>query len=79
MMITSEQKVKALRALYPTGTILVLDHMDDSQAPPVGTLGTVTHVDDMGSIHMRWENGSSLALIPGEDQFHKILDKDKGD
>ena len=79
MMITSEQKVKALRALYPAGTIIALDYMDDSQAPPAGTLGTVTHVDDMGSIHMRWENGSSLALIPDEDQFHKILDKDKGD
>ena len=46
--------------------------MDDSQAPKPGTVGVVEYVDDEGQIHMRWESGSSLALIPEEDKFEKI-------
>ena len=41
---------------------------------PPGTLGTVTHVDSMGTIHVRWDNGSGLGLIPGEDNFKIIPD-----
>ena len=37
-----------------------------------GTVGEVTHIDDAGSIHMRWENGSSLALIPEIDSFQTV-------
>ena len=36
---------------------------------PPGTVGEVTHIDDMGSIHMKWENGSFLAIIPEVDSF----------
>lgn len=39
-----------------------------------GSIGTVDHVDNVGTIHMSWENGSSLGLIPGEDRF-KIIGK----
>lgn len=39
---------------------------------PSGTRGTVTHVDDMGQLQMRWDNGQSLALIPEEDVFRKL-------
>ena len=35
------------------GDRVELVHMDDPQAPPVGTCGTVTGVDDMGTIHVR--------------------------
>lgn len=63
--------IKKLRKQYPQGTVIVLDAMDDPQAPPAGTKGTVEFVDDAGMIHMHWETGSSLGLIPGEDAFHK--------
>lgn len=45
--------------------------MDDSQAPPPGTKGTVAYVDDIGQIGVKWDSGSSLSLIPGEDSFSK--------
>ena len=62
----SEQEVKdAMR-----GARVTLSYMDDVQSPPPGTRGTITHVDDAGQIHVKWDNGSSLALIPGEDIFH---------
>lgn len=70
-MMKSPAQVEAIRNNYPKGTIIVLDFMDDRQAPPSGTEGTVTHVDDIGQIHVAWSNGSGLALIPGEDSFHK--------
>ena len=47
-------------------------YMNDPQAVPAGTHGTVYHIDDMGTIHVQWENGSGLGLIPGEDEY-KIL------
>lgn len=37
-----------------------------------GTIGEVTHIDDLGSIHMKWQNGSSLALIPEVDSFKVV-------
>lgn len=46
--------------------------MDDIQAPPVGTKGTVTGVDDIGSIMARWDNGSGLNLVYGEDICKKL-------
>lgn len=59
-----------LRAAYPVGTRLVLDAMDDVQAPPIGTAGTVRGVDDSGQLLMQWDTGSGLNLIPGVDSFH---------
>lgn len=48
--------------------------MNDIQGVEEGTKGTVTHVDDIGTIHMRWDNGRGLGLIPGEDNF-KVLSR----
>ena len=58
--------------MYPKGTKVELHHMDDPFAPPSGTKGTVMFVDDIGQIHVKWENGSSLALIPNVDSFSKV-------
>ena len=67
------QKAKVYKAMYPKGTRIELISMDDPYAPiEPGTQGTVEFVDDMGQIHMRWDNGRTLALIPGEDEFKKI-------
>lgn len=41
--------------------------MEDEFAPPVGTIGEVQFVDDIGSVYIRWQNGSSLAVIPDVD------------
>lgn len=61
------------KELYPHGTRVVLNHMEDPYAPvPPGTRGTVEYVDDIGTIHMRWDNGRSLGLVPGEDSFRKL-------
>lgn len=68
-------QVEYLRKQYPKGTKLKCHHMEDPFHPvPSGTIGEVDHIDDAGQIHMKWENGSSLALIPGEDSFGKVKD-----
>ena len=65
-------KVDFLRKMYPVGCKVVLHHMDDVQAPPSGTKGEVIFVDDMGTIHVAWETGSSLGLVYGVDSFSKV-------
>ena len=67
-----KERVEHLRKQYPKGTKIELLEMDDVQAPPVGTVGIVQGVDDLGSILVRWENGSSLSVIDGVDRVKKI-------
>ena len=59
-----EKEVLKLKQEYPHGTRIVLNHMDDKWAVPPGTRGTVEYIDDGGHIHMRWDNGRSLSLVP---------------
>ena len=63
----SRETVERIRKQYPVGCQVELVRMDDFQAPPMGTKGIVTGVDDTGSIMVRWENGSSLNVVYGED------------
>ena len=63
--------VERLTKQYPAGCRVELLHMDDSQAPPVGTKGTVIGVDDIGSIMVRWDNGSGLSVAYGEDSCRR--------
>lgn len=72
MKFPSRQIVEKLRAEYPAGTRVELVKMDDIQAPPAGTKGTVIGVDDIGSIMVAWDNGSSLHIVYGEDVCKKI-------
>ncbi len=72
MKFPSRQQVERVRKQYPAGTRVELVQMDDAQAPPVGTAGTVTGVDDTGSILVDWDNGSGLNVIYGEDVVRKI-------
>lgn len=67
-----KERVAQLRNQYPNGTKIELVEMDDVQAPPVGTVGIVQGVDDLGSLLVRWENGSSLSVIDGVDRVKKI-------
>lgn len=64
--------LESLRKKYPKGTRVELVKMDDVQAPPIGTKGTVIGVDDIGSIMVSWDNGSSLNVVYGEDVIKVI-------
>lgn len=66
--------VKILRTAYPKGSRVVLVQVDDIQAPPIGTQGTVQGVDDMGTIMVHWDNGSHLGVALGVVLCHKIQD-----
>lgn len=72
MRFPNKETVDRIRMEYPTGTRVVLVKMDDAQAPPIGTKGTVSGVDDTGSLLMHWDNGSGLNVVYGEDIVRKI-------
>ena len=80
MQFPNEKQLQSLRERYPAGTKIRLNHMDDPYAPiPDGTVGEVQYVDDAGSIHMIWQNGRTLSLIDGVDDFTIITnDKEEG-
>ena len=69
--------VEMLRSRYKPGTRVELLHMDDVQAPPIGTRGTVLGVDNIGSIMVRWDNGSGLSVAYGEDSCKVVNDDDR--
>lgn len=67
-----------IKEKYPKGTKIKCIKLEDSFNPiPSGTVGSVEYVDDANQIHMNWENGSSLALIPELDEFEIIERKPK--
>lgn len=72
MRFPSKKIVELVRKQYPNGTRVELLKMDDAQAPPLGTEGMVTGVDDTASILVNWDNGSSLNVIYGEDLVKKV-------
>ena len=73
MRFPSKETVERIRKEYPTDSLVELVQMDDPQAPPVGTKGTVRGVDDIGSIMVAWDNGSGLSVAYGEDSCRKLL------
>lgn len=67
--------VEKLREMYPEGTKIILQEMQGESRMAKGLKGTVTHVDDAGQIHMKWENGSSLVLNVEVDTFKRLSRK----
>ena len=67
MRFPNKEQIELLRKEYPTGTRVELLQMEDMQAPPRGTKGTVYGVDDTGSLLVHWDNGSGLNVIYGVD------------
>ncbi len=67
MGMINSKSLEKLRKKYPVGKVVELVKMDDIQAPPVGTKGVVEFIDDIGTIHIKWENGSSLGVVYGVD------------
>lgn len=69
----SEAVVERTKARYPSGTRVELISMDDPYTRLVpGDRGTVDMVDDIGTVHIKWDQGSYLGLVPGEDSFKVI-------
>lgn len=76
MAFPSRAQVERTRSNYPPGTRIVLNNMDDPYAVPPGTRGTVRSVDDGAQIWVAWDNGRSLALIPGVDSFRTLTQQE---
>ena len=73
----SNERLNEIKEKYPVGTkIKLLKDMDDKFPVKAGTIGEVKYIDDMGSLHMRWDTGSSLALILDVDKF-KVIERPK--
>ena len=64
-------RAKRIKQQYPAGTRVRLISMDDRQAPPIGSLGTVVGVDDIGTVLMQWDNGCTLGVTDA-DEIEKI-------
>ena len=69
----SAREIALLRERYPKGCRIELVCMDDpySRLKP-GDQGEVAVVDDIGTIHVRWDNGSSLGVVYGVDQIKRL-------
>lgn len=78
MIKIANDEVQFLKEKYPEGTMVKVNKMEDPFHPvPPGTIGKVRKVDDMGTIHVSWENGQSLGLVSGMDSFEKIKNPEK--
>ncbi|KGP77235.1 methyltransferase [Desulfosporosinus sp. Tol-M] len=72
MPFPSKEIVEMVRRQFPKGCRVELLRMDDAQAPPVGTEGTVIGVDDTASVMVKWDNGCGLNVVYGEDFCRRI-------
>ena len=73
MNYPDKKTVERLREQFPEGTRVELIQMKDLGAPPAGTRGTVKGVDDVGSILVVWDNGSTLSLAYGADRCRILV------
>ena len=70
------ETVERIRREYPVGTRIELISMDDCQAPPIGTHGTVLAVDDAASLLVHWHNDSTLNVIYRVDRVRKLKESE---
>lgn len=68
----NKRTIDNMRLRFPRGCRVELVRMDDPQAPPIGTKGTVIGVDDIGTILVDWDNGSGLGVAFGADACRRI-------
>lgn len=75
MKMPTKEEIEAVKETYTNGTRVQLIRMNDEygQAPPIGTKGTVEFVDGIGTIFVRWDNGSGLGIVLGVDEA-RIID-----
>ena len=75
MKVMSRGQVEAIRKMYPRGTRVELVSLEDPYSRlPEGTRGTVDAVDDIGTIHARWDNGSRLGVVYGVDSIRIVTE-----
>ncbi len=75
-MAMSRGRIEFYKEHYPAGTRVQLDKMGDDPRPvPAGTKGTVVAVDDIGTLHVKFDNGRALGICPEVDSFHKISEQ----
>ena len=72
----THEELADLRAHHPKGSRVELIHMDDPYNTKLfpSCKGTVHCVDDIGTIHVQWDCGSSLGIVYGEDACRKITE-----
>lgn len=74
----TEQKIKMLKEQYPSGTRVQLDRMGDDPNPvPSGAKGTVSFVDDVGTVVVDFDCGRIFGICPEVDSFHKIIEQEE--
>ena len=67
------RQAQRYKEAYPPGTRIMLLSMNDPHNPvESGTRGTIEYVDDVGTLHMKWDNGQGLGLVPDEDKFRRL-------
>jgi len=71
----TQEQVTQLRQAYENKRVEIIKMLDSFSPVPNGTRGTVTRVDDIGQIHVNWDNGSTLALVSGIDEFNIITNE----
>lgn len=54
--------------------IELVEMVSDPHPIETGTKGTVTYVDALGTLHVDWDNGRGLGVIPNEDVYKFIED-----
>ena len=74
MKIISKEGLAKIRTEYPVGSRIKLVKMEDHYNTRLrpGEMGTVVFVDDIGTIHVKWDCGSTLGIVYGEDLCKKI-------
>ena len=65
-------RVESIKTIYQEGMRVKLIRMNDCQAPSIGILGSVCGVDDIGSVLVLWDTGSSLNVVLDEDEIEII-------
>ena len=73
MRTPSSETLIMLRSRFPKGVRVRLLRMEDPQGPPAGTEGTVIWVDDIGTVHVTWDTGSTLGAVYGIDELEIIM------
>ena len=77
MKFIDKETLESIRHQYPKGARVELVKMDDpfNTILQPGSKGTVVSVDDIGTVHIAWDGGSSLGIVYGED-FCKVINED---